>query len=316
MASNILVVSGRASSHLAKKIGEVSDIRIANVSMKTFSDGEFQPAYEDTIRGKEIFIIQSTQTPADNLLELLMMIDAAKRASAKRVIAVIPYYGYARQDRKDKPRVPITSKLIADVLSAAGVDRLVTMDLHADQIQAFFNIPVDHLYASTIFVPYLINSNIPNLTIAAPDTGGTRRAAVYAKFINAELAITFKQRSREKVNQVDTMTLIGDVKDRNVVIIDDIIDTAGTIVKAAEMMLDNGASSVRAMCTHAILSGHAYDRIEKSRLTELIVTDTVQLKHESSKIRVLSVAELLADVIRRVSKNMSISGHFRFPTIM
>lgn len=316
MASNILVVSGRASSHLAKKIGEVSDIRIANVSIKTFSDGEFQPAYEDTIRGKEIFIIQSTQTPADNLLELLMMIDAAKRASAKRVIAVIPYYGYARQDRKDKPRVPITSKLIADVLSAAGVDRLVTMDLHADQIQAFFNIPVDHLYASTIFVPYLINSNIPNLTIAAPDTGGTRRAAVYAKFINAELAITFKQRSREKVNQVDTMTLIGDVKDRNVVIIDDIIDTAGTIVKAAEMMLDNGAASVRAMCTHAILSGHAYDRIEKSRLTELIVTDTVQLKHESTKIKVLSVAELLADVIKRVSKNMSISGHFRFPTIM
>jgi len=284
--------------------------------MKTFSDGEFQPAYEDTIRGKEIFIIQSTHTPADNLLELLMMIDAAKRASAKRVIAVIPYYGYARQDRKDKPRVPITSKLIADLISTAGVDRLVTMDLHADQIQAYFNIPVDHLYASTIFVPYLINQNIPNLTIAAPDTGGTRRAAVYAKFANADLAITFKQRSREKVNQVDHMTLIGDVKDRNVVIVDDIIDTAGTIVKAAEMMLDNGAASVRAMCTHAILSGHAYDRIEKSNLTELFVTDTVPLKRESPKIVVLSVAELLADVIKRVSKNMSISGHFRFPTIM
>jgi len=316
LASNILVVSGRASNHLSKKIAEVSDIKIANVSMKTFSDGEFQPAYEDTIRGKEIFIIQSTHTPADNLLELLMMIDAAKRASAKRVIAVIPYYGYARQDRKDKPRVPITSKLIADLISTAGVDRLVTMDLHADQIQAYFNIPVDHLYASTIFVPYLINQNIPNLTIAAPDTGGTRRAAVYAKFANADLAITFKQRSREKVNQVDHMTLIGDVKDRNVVIVDDIIDTAGTIVKAAEMMLDNGAASVRAMCTHAILSGHAYDRIEKSNLTELFVTDTVPLKRESPKIVVLSVAELLADVIKRVSKNMSISGHFRFPTIM
>ncbi len=316
MASNVIIVSGRASAYLAKKITAVSGGKPGKVSMKCFSDGEFQPAYEDTIRGKEIFIIQSTFAPAENILELLMLIDAAKRASAKRVIAIIPYFGYARQDRKDKPRVPITSKLICDLLSTAGVDRIVTMDLHADQIQAFFDIPVDHLYASTIFVPYLQKMNLPNLTIAAPDTGGTRRAAAYAKFLDADLVITFKQRSKEKVNHVEKMTLIGDVAGKDIVLVDDIIDTAGTLTKAADIMTEQGASSVRALCTHAILSGNAYDRIEKSSLKEVIVTDTVPVKKESSKIKVLSVAELLDDVIIRVSKNKSISGHFQFPTIL
>ena len=237
------IVSGRATRYLAEKIAACYGSRLGYVNVSTFSDGEFQPSFEETIRGNEMFIIQSTFAPSDNLFELLLMIDAAKRASATRINAVIPYFGYARQDRKDKPRVPIASKLIANLLCAAGIDRVVTMDLHADQIQGFFDVPVDHLYGSTMFVPYLKNLELPNLTMSSPDTGGTRRAVAYAKFLNSDLVICYKQRA--KANVVDKLTVIGDVENKDVVLVDDIIDTAGTITKAAEMLIEKGASSVR-----------------------------------------------------------------------
>ena len=310
MASEVSIVSGRASRYLAEKIAHRYGKTLGNVHFSTFSDGEFQPCFEDTIRGTELFIVQSTFAPSDNLFELLLMVDAAKRASAKSIVAVIPYFGYARQDRKDKPRVPIASKLIANLLVAAGVDRIITMDLHADQIQGFFDVPVDHLYGSSMFVPYLKSLNLTNLTMSSPDTGGTRRAVAYAKFLNSDLVICYKQRA--KANVIEKLTVIGEVEGKDVVLVDDIIDTAGTIVKAAEMLMEKGASSVRAVATHPILSGHAFEKLEKSKLIEIIVSDTIPLKNESSKITVLSAAGLFADVIGRVHNYESISTHFKF----
>lgn len=313
MSCTVNIFSGSASRYLAQEIANEYGKSLGNEIVAKFSDGEFQPSFEETIRGSDVFIIQSTFAPSDNLMELLLMIDAAKRASSKQVVAVIPYFGFARQDRKDKPRVPIGAKLIANLLTAAGVDRVITMDLHADQIQGFFDVPVDHMYASSVFVPYVKSLNLPNLVMASPDTGGTRRAAAYAKFLNCEMVICYKQRI--KANEVERMVLIGDVKGKDVVLVDDIIDTAGTITKAAKMMMDHGATSVRAMCTHPILSGKAYERIEKSCFDELIVTDTIPLRKESTKIKVLSTAKLFADVIKRVNNHESISSHFQFTTI-
>jgi ribose-phosphate pyrophosphokinase len=255
-----------------------------------------------------LFIIQSTFPPTDNLFELLLMVDAAKRASAREVIAVMPYFGYARQDRKDKPRVAIGAKMVSNLLAAAGVTRVMTMDLHADQIQGFIDVPVDHLYASTIFLPYIKDLNLPNLTIAAPDMGGSKRANAYAKHLNCDIVICYKQRS--KANVIDSMTVIGDVEGKDIVLVDDLVDTAGTLTKAADMMLDRGANSVRAVCTHPVLSGNAYERIEKSRITELVVTDTIPLKQQSPKIKVISVADLFADTIRKISQHESISNNF------
>lgn len=313
MASGISIFSGRATRYLSEKIALSYGIKLGDVSYVCFSDGEFRPAFDETIRGADVFIIQSTFAPAENLLELFMMIDAAKRASARHIIAVIPYFGFARQDRKDKPRVPITSKLIANLLTAAGINRLITMDLHADQLQGYFDVPVDHLYASTIFVPYLQGLNLSNFVMSSPDTGGARRAGAYAKYLEAELVICYKQ--RPKPNQVGNMIILGDVRDKNVVLVDDIVDTAGTITKAANLIKENGAASVRAMCTHPILSGNAYEKIQNSALTELIVTDTLPLKEKCEKIRVLSTANLFADVIHSVVNCESISSHFKFTAL-
>lgn len=308
LMESVKIFSGRASRALAEQIASNFGASLGNVIVSEFSDGEFQPSYEESIRGKDVFIIQSTMPPTDNLMELLLLIDAAKRASARRIVAVIPYFGFARQDRKDKPRVAIGSKLIANLLTAAGVTRVVTMDLHADQIQGFFEVPVDHLFASSIFVEYLGSIDRTNLIMAAPDTGGTKRANAYAKHFNLEMAICYKQ--RKVANQVENMTVIGEVKDRHVMLVDDIIDTAGTLTKAADMMLDKGALSVRAMCTHAVLSGPAYDRLTESNLAELIVTDTIPLKQAHPKIKVLTAAPLFAEVIRGVVRYESISSHF------
>ncbi|MBE0661548.1 MAG: ribose-phosphate pyrophosphokinase [Bacteroidales bacterium] len=310
MSPVVNIFSGRGSRYLAEKIAESYGKKLGDIILTEFSDGEFQPSFEENIRGQEIFIIQSTFAPADNLFELLMLIDAAKRASAKHIVAVIPYFGFARQDRKDKPRVSIASKLIANLLTAAGVQRIITIDLHADQIQGFFDVPVDHLFASSIFVPYIKQLNLPNLTMASPDTGGTRRAAAYAKMLNTGFVICYKQRG--KPNEVETMALIGDVSGKDVVLIDDIIDTANTITKAATLMMENGASSVRAFCTHPLLTHHAYEQIENSAFTEVVVTDTIPLRKQSSKIRVLTTAKLLADVISRVHNFESISSLFKF----
>jgi ribose-phosphate pyrophosphokinase len=308
MSGGVKIFSGQATMELAGKIAASYGQPLGQVTINRFSDGEFAPSLEETVRGQDVFFIQSTIPPADNLLELLLMIDAAKRASARKIVAVIPYFGLARQDRKDKPRVAIGAKLVANLLNAAGVDRIITMDLHADQIQGFFEVPVDHLYASSIFLPHIQALKLPNLVMAAPDTGGTKRANSYAKFLNCELAICYKQ--RKKANEIESMTVIGDVAGKDIVLVDDIIDTAGTLCKAAELMFDNGATSVRAMCTHPVLSGQAYDRIEKSRITELIVTDTISLKQKSPKIKVLSVNNLFADVIAKVINFQSISSHF------
>lgn len=307
------IVSGRATQYLAEKIAACYGTKLGVVHFSTFSDGEFQPSFEETIRGNEMFIVQSTFAPSDNLFELLLMIDAAKRASAKSIVAVIPYFGYARQDRKDKPRVPIASKLIANLLYAAGVNRVITMDLHADQLQGFFDVPVDHLYASAMFVPYLKTLNLKNITMSSPDTGGTRRAVNYAKFLNSDLVICYKQRNIP--NEVARLTVIGDVTGKDVILVDDIIDTAGTIAKAADMILENGASSVRAVATHAILSGKAYENIENCGISEIIVSDTIPLKKPSPKITVLSSAPLFADVIGRIHNYESISTHFKFNPI-
>lgn len=313
MAQGISIFSGRATRYLSEKIALSYGIKLGDVSYACFSDGEFRPSFDETIRGHDVFIIQSTFAPAENLLELFMMIDAAKRASARHIIAVIPYFGFARQDRKDKPRVPITSKLIANLLTAAGINRLISMDLHADQLQGYFDVPVDHLYASTIFVPYLQDLNLSNFVMSSPDTGGARRAGAYAKYLDAELVICYKQ--RPKPNQVGNMIILGDVRDKNVVLVDDIVDTAGTITKAADLIKQNGAASVRAMCTHPILSGDAYEKIQNSALTELIVTDTLPLKEKCEKIRVLSTANLFADVIDSVVNCESISSHFKFTAL-
>jgi ribose-phosphate pyrophosphokinase len=314
MASVVNIFSGQASRYLAERIAASYGKKLGNVKVTHFSDGEFQPSFEETVRGNELFIIQSTFAPADNLLELLLMIDAAKRASAKSIVAVIPYYGFARQDRKDKPRVSVGAKLIANLLTAAGVNRIITMDLHSDQIQGFFDLPVDHMYASSIIIPYLQKLGLPRLAIASPDTGGTKRAAAYAKFLNCDLVICFKQRA--KANVIKEMTLIGEVRGKDVVIIDDIIDTGGTITKAAQMMMDEGANSVRCACTHPILSGEAFGLLEKSPLCEIIVTDTIPLKKPHQKITVLTTADLFADVIGRVHNYESISTHFEFTTLL
>jgi len=311
MDENVKIFSGRASKCLAGKIASKYGTELGKVTWAKFADGEFQPSFEETVRGKELFIIQSTMPPAENLFELLLMIDAAKRASAKHIIAVIPYFGFARQDRKDKPRVPIASKLIANLLTAAGITRIITMDLHADQIQGFFDVPVDHMYASCIFVPYLEKLGLDNLTMSSPDTGGTRRAGTYARFLNADLIICYKQRAEP--NKIAKMAIVGDVSGRNVVLVDDIIDTAGTICKAADLIMENGAKSVRAVCTHGVLSGNACEKIEKSALTELVITDTIPPKEGcSGKIKVLSTADVFADVFDKIVHFESISSHFKF----
>ncbi len=302
--------SGRNSQYLAQEIARSFGTSLGKSSVTNFSDGEFQPSFDESVRGATVFIIQSTFPPTDNLFELLLMIDAAHRASAYKVVAVIPYFGWARQDRKDKPRVSIGAKLVANLLSAAGVDRIMTMDLHADQIQGFFDVPVDHLYVSSIFVPYIKSLNLDNIAIAAPDMGGAKRANAYARFLQSPLIICHK--TREKENQVGQLTAIGEVEGKNVIILDDMIDTAGTLTAAANMMLEKGALSVRAFATHPVLSGPAYDRIADSAITELVVTDTIPLKlgKNTNKIKVLSVAELFADVINKVYNFQSISEKF------
>jgi len=296
------------SKELAEKIAAAYGVKLGNVITSTYSDGEFQPSYEESIRGTRIFIIGSTHPGPENLMEMLLMIDAAKRASARHITAVLPYFGWARQDRKDKPRVPIAAKLVAKMLEAAGATRIITMDLHADQIQGFFEKPVDHLFASTIFLPYLKGLNLDNLTIASPDMGGSKRAYAYSKALECDVVICYKQ--RVKANVISTMELIGDVTGKNVVLVDDMVDTAGTLTKAADLMMERGALSVRAICTHPLLSGNAYERLEKSQLKELIVTDTIPLKKDINKIRVISCAELFADVMHKVHNNKSISSKF------
>ncbi len=304
----VKIFSGRQSRYLAEKIAEAYKTKLGKSEVISFSDGEFQTSYEENIRGRDVFIVQSTFPPADNILELLMMIDAAKRASARKIVAVIPYFGYARQDRKDKPRVSIGSKMITNLLTKAGIDRLITIDLHADQIQGFFDIPVDHLYASVIFYPYLKKLNLPNLMMASPDTGGTRRAASYAKGLNTDFAICYKQRSIPNV--VEKMQLIGDVEGKDVVLVDDIIDTAGTITKAGELIMKKGAKSVRALATHAIFSGNAKEVLKTSLFSEIIVTDTIPIREGFEKVKVLSTAKLFAEVIKRVENYESISSLF------
>jgi len=309
MAHEVKIFSGRATRYLAENIARSFGVKLGEVQVTEFSDGEFTVSFEENLRGNDVYIVQSTFPPALNLLELLLMVDAAKRASARQITAVIPYFGFARQDRKDKPRVPITAKLIANLLTAAGVQRLITIDLHADQIQGFFDVPVDHLYASSIFLPYIKKLDLPNLIFASPDTGGTRRAASYAKALDTGFVICYKQRS--KANKVDSMSLIGDVTGKDVLLFDDIIDTGGTITKAARLMMDKGAASVRGFCTHPILSGNAFEGIVNSAFTELIVTDTIPLREENPKIKVLSTATLLADVIKRAHNYESISSLFK-----
>ncbi len=300
--------SGTASRYLAEKIANSFGSELGRSSIARFSDGEFQPAYDESVRGATVFLIQSTFPPTENLFELLLMIDAAKRASANKVVAVIPYFGFARQDRKDRPRCAIGAKLVANLLTAAGVDRIMTMDLHADQLQGFFDVPVDHLYASPILVPHVRNLNLPNLVIAAPDMGGTKRANAYSRFLNAEMVICYKL--RKKPNVIEEIRVIGDVAGKDVVIIDDMVDTAGTITIAADLMTEMGANSVRAICTHPILSDPAYERIEKSALAELVVTDTIPLRKQSPKIKVVTVADIFADVIEKVYNYQSISSNF------
>ncbi|MDP2238108.1 MAG: ribose-phosphate pyrophosphokinase [Bacteroidales bacterium] len=306
----VSIFSGRASEYLADKIAKSYGSELGKATFTDFSDGEFQPSFEENIRGRDVFLVQSTFAPTDNLFEMLLMADAARRASARKITAVIPYFGFARQDRKDKPRVTIAAKLVANLLITSGISRIITIDLHADQIQGFFDVPVDHLYASNIFVPYIRSLNLPNLTMASPDTGGTRRAASYGKMLDTGFVICYKQRA--KPNIVEDMALIGDVKGRDVILIDDIIDTAGSITKAGELIMDQGANSVRAFCTHPVFSGKAYERIEKSPFVEVVVTDTIPLKHTSSKIKVLTTADLFAEVIRRVENYESISSLFKF----
>lgn len=305
----VKLFAGSGTKALAHKIAENYGRPLGNVTLSRFSDGEFQPSYDESVRGCDVFLIQSTYQPSDNLMELLLMIDAAKRASAHYITAIVPYYGLARQDRKDKPRQAIGAKLVANLLRSAGIHRIMTMDLHAAQIQGFFDIPVDHLDGSVIFVPYIKSLGLQNLTIASPDMGGSYRARTFAKFFNAEVVICDKRRKR--ANEIESMSIIGDVTDMDIVLIDDICDTAGTLAKAAALIMEKGARSVRAVCTHPVLSGNAYETIANSVLTELIVTDSIPLKQENEKIRVLSTAELFAKAIANVNEHGSISDLFK-----
>ncbi len=298
----------KQSEALAQDIANAFGVKLGSVLTSTYSDGEFQPSFEESVRGSRVFIIGSTHPNSDHLMEMLLMLDAAKRASARHITAVLPYFGWARQDRKDKPRVPIAAKLVAKMLETAGATRIITMDLHADQIQGFFEKPVDHLYASTIFLPYLKELNLDNLTIASPDMGGSKRAYAYSKALKSDVVICYKERA--KANVILHMELIGDVKGKNVVLVDDMVDTAGTLTKAADLMMERGALSVRAICTHPILSGNAYERLENSKLEELIVTDSIPLKNTSPKLKVLTCANLFAEVMLSVHENKSISSKF------
>lgn len=308
MNPSVKIFSGTGSQKLAEKIAQRFGAPIGKINIQKFSDGEFQPILLESIRGDYVFLVQSTYAPTDNLMELLLMIDAAKRASAHKIIAVIPYYGFARQDRKDKPRVAIGAKLIATLLEAAGADRIITMDLHAAQIQGFFDVPVDHLDSSAIFIPYIEQLKLPNLSFAAPDVGSTNRVREIASYFNAEMVICDKHRKR--ANEIASMVVIGDVTDRDVILVDDICDTGGTLAKAAGLLKEKGARSVRALITHPVLSGKAYENIENSVLEELIVCDTIPLKKESPKIRSISVADLFAIAIRNAYENKSITSLF------
>jgi len=305
---SVKIFSCSQSIDLSKKISKSYGVEIGKVNFSHYSDGEFQPSFEESIRGARIFIIGSTNPSSENLMEILLMLDAAKRASARHITAVIPYFGWARQDRKDKPRVPIGAKLIAKLIETAGATRIITMDLHADQIQGFFEKPVDHLYASSIFLPYLLSLKLNDLTIASPDMGGSKRAYAYSKFLNSDVVICYKQ--RKKANIISHMELIGDVNGKNVILVDDMVDTAGTLTMAADLMIDRGAKSVRAICTHAILSGDAFDKIEKSKLEELIVSDSITSKKSHSKIKILSCSKLFAEVMESVHSNKSIHSKF------
>ena len=296
------------STEIGENIAKAYGVKLGKVIFHNFSDGEFQPSFEESIRGSRIFLIGSTQPSSENLMELLLMIDAAKRASARHITAVMPYFGWARQDRKDKPRVPIGAKLIAKLLETAGATRIITMDLHADQIQGFFEKPVDHLYASTIFIPYLESLNLSDLTIASPDMGGSKRAYAYSKFLKSDVVICYKQRKKDNI--ISHMELIGNVEGKNVVLVDDMVDTAGTLTTAADLMMERGAKSVRAICTHPLLSGKAYERIENSKLKELIISDSIPVKNKSKKIKVLSTANLFAEVMKNVHNNKSINPFF------
>ena len=304
----VMVFSGTNSRYLAEKICASLDCPLGKMNITHFADGEFAVSYEESIRGAHVFLVQSTFPNSDNLMELLLMIDAAKRASAKSVVAVIPYFGWARQDRKDKPRVSIGAKLVADLLSVAGIDRLITMDLHADQIQGFFNIPVDHLYASAVFLPYIESLKLKDLVIATPDVGGSKRASTFSKYLGVPLVLCNK--SREKANEVASMQIIGDVTDKNVVLVDDIVDTAGTITKAANIMLDAGAKSVRAIASHCVMSDPASFRVQESSLTEIVFTDSIPYSKKCAKVKQLSIADMFAETIKRVVNNESISSQY------
>ena len=306
--NSYMVFSGTATRYLADKICQSLGCPLGKMQMTKFSDGEFAVSYEESIRGRDVFLVQSTFPNSDNLMELLLMIDAAKRASARTINAVMPYFGWARQDRKDKPRVSIGAKLVADLLSVAGVNRVITMDLHADQIQGFFNVPVDHLYASGVILPYLQSLKLKDLVIASPDVGGSKRANTYAKYLGCPLVLCNKTRAR--ANVVATMQIIGDVKDKNVVIIDDMVDTAGTITKAADLMMQEGATSVRACASHCVMSGPASDRVQESALEEIVFTDSIPYTQRCAKVKQISVADMFAETIRRVIENESISDQY------
>ncbi|MDR0733796.1 MAG: ribose-phosphate pyrophosphokinase [Dysgonamonadaceae bacterium] len=300
------VFSGTNSRYLAEKICKSLQCPLGKMNIQYFADGEFSVAYEESIRGSHVFLIQSTFPKSDNLMELLLMIDAAKRASAKSIIAVIPYFGWARQDRKDNPRVAIGAKLVADLLGVAGINRLITMDLHADQIQGFFDVPVDHLYASTVFYDEIKNLKLKNLVIATPDVGGTKRANTYAKYLNVPMVICYKL--RKKANEISEMKIIGNVEGMDIILVDDIVDTAGTITKAADLMMSGGAASVRAIASHAVMSDPASMRIDRSQLAEIIFTDSIPYSKKSEKVKIISVADMIATAICRVCNNESISS--------